>query len=76
MTSLPGWTALIAELTEGRGDAAVFAHGHVLRVLAARWIELHPAGGQRLALSTAGVSILGYEHEARVVRLWNEGDRL
>ncbi len=34
------------------------------------------AAGQRLALSTAGVSILGYEHEARVVRLWNEGDRL
>jgi broad specificity phosphatase PhoE len=67
---------LIAELTDGGGDTAVFAHGHVLRVLAARWIELPPAGGQRLALSTAGVSILGYEHEARVVRLWNEGDRL
>ncbi len=67
---------LVAELTDGRGDTAVFAHGHVLRSLGARWIELPAAAGQRLALSTAGVSILGYEHEARVVRLWNEGDGL
>lgn len=64
---------VVAELARARGDVAVFAHGHVLRVLAAGWIELAPAAGRRLALSTAGVSILGYEHEARVVRLWNEG---
>jgi probable phosphoglycerate mutase len=67
---------LIGELAEARGDVAVFAHGHVLRVLAARWVELPPADGRRLALSTAAVSILGYEHEARVVRVWNEGKAL
>jgi broad specificity phosphatase PhoE len=66
---------LVAELASAQGDVAVFAHGHVLRVLAARWIELPPSCGRRLALSTAGLSILGHEHEARVLRLWNEGRR-
>lgn len=64
---------LVDELARGSGDVAVFAHGHVLRVLAARWVELPPAAGGRLALSTAGVSILGHEREVRVIALWNEG---
>ena len=64
---------VVAELAEARGDVAVFAHGHVLRVLAARWVELPPAGGRLLALSTAGLSMLGHEHDARVITLWNEG---
>lgn len=63
---------LVAELAEAGDAVAVFAHGHLLRVLAARWIEEPPEAGRRLALSTAGVSTLGYEHEARVIRLWNE----
>ena len=60
---------LIAELVELDGDAALFAHGHVLRVLAARWIGLGP--GARLVLATATLSVLGWERETRAVRLWN-----
>ena len=62
---------VIAELGDLEGDIAVFAHGHVLRVLAARWIGLGPESGALLALDTATLSVLGYERETRVVRRWN-----
>jgi probable phosphoglycerate mutase len=62
---------LVAELQALDGDAALFAHGHVLRVLAARWIELEPAGGQRLALTTGTLSVLSWEHEWTAVGRWN-----
>ena len=52
-------------------DVALFAHGHVLRVLAARWIEHGPSEGARLALSTGSISELGHERETRVVTTWN-----
>ena len=63
---------LIAELRALSGDAALFAHGHLLRVLTARWIGLRPNMGASFALSTAAVSVLGYERETPVVWLWNE----
>ena len=62
----------VAELRSTAGDAAVFAHGHVLRVLAARWLGLDPTAGRFFALDPATISIVGYEREAPVVRLWNQ----
>jgi broad specificity phosphatase PhoE len=62
---------LIAELKRADGDVALFAHGHILRVLAARWLGLPPQDGKLLALSTATLSVLGYERETEVIRRWN-----
>jgi broad specificity phosphatase PhoE len=62
---------VIAELREPPGDVAVFAHGHVLRVLAARWVELQPEDGARLGLETGTLSVLGWEREVPVVWTWN-----
>jgi probable phosphoglycerate mutase len=62
---------LIAELKAADGDVALFAHGHILRVLAARWLGLPPQDGRLFALSTATLSVLGYERETEVIRRWN-----
>jgi probable phosphoglycerate mutase len=66
---------VLAELEAATGDVAVFAHGHLLRVLAARWLELEPEAGRLLALDPATISVLGREHEWHVLRAWNEGVR-
>jgi broad specificity phosphatase PhoE len=63
---------VIAELRAVDDDAAVFAHGHLLRVLAARWIDLHPSAAGGLALDTAAVSVLSYHRETPVIQLWND----
>jgi len=62
---------VVAELREADGDAALFAHGHVLRVLTARWLELDPEKGALFALATATLSVLGWERETAVIRVWN-----
>jgi broad specificity phosphatase PhoE len=62
---------VLAELRSLAGDAAVFAHGHVLRVLAARWLGLEAAAGGLFALDTAAIGVLGYERETPVLRAWN-----
>src|SRR5438045_825582 len=62
----------LKRMLAGKGDVALFGHGHLLRILAARWIGLDPSGGRLLALSTASLSVLGYERETRVIRLWNQ----
>jgi broad specificity phosphatase PhoE len=65
---------VVARLRSVEGNALVFSHGHILRVLAARWLGL-PAGEARLfLLSTAALSILGYEHALNepAIRLWND----
>ncbi len=67
---------LIAQYRSIAGEVAIFSHGHFGRVMAARWIDLPISQAQHLVLSTASVSILGYEHdrpdpdEAAIV-LWN-----
>jgi len=63
---------VIEELRRVDGDSVVFAHGHVLRVLTARWLGLEPEAGRLFALDTATVSTLGYERETAVIRTWNE----
>ena len=62
---------VIEELLAGPAPAAVFSHGHFLRVLGARWIELGAAGGGRLGLSPGSLSLLGEEHGERVLAGWN-----
>jgi probable phosphoglycerate mutase len=58
------------------GDVALVAHGHILRILGARWIELPPVGGARLALHTAAICDLGFEREKRVIETWNDTSHL
>ncbi len=65
---------IVARVRSGAdpGDALVFAHGHFLRVLAARWLDLRPESGGLFALDTGTISILGWEHRAPVIETWNE----
>lgn len=53
------------------GDALVFAHGHILRVIASRWLEQPPGFGRHLVLSPATLSILAYEREVPALETWN-----
>jgi broad specificity phosphatase PhoE len=53
------------------GDVALVAHGHLLRVLTARWLSLQPTDGRLFRLDTGTLSTLGHEHEERVITTWN-----
>jgi probable phosphoglycerate mutase len=55
------------------GDTLCVAHGHVLRVLTARWLGLPPVAGRLFVLYTGSVSILGWDRESPVVLNWNVG---
>ena len=63
---------VISEVRAVPGNVLVFAHGHVLRVMAARWLGETPAAGRYYALDPAARSVLGYEHDQPVLLLWNE----
>ena len=63
--------AVLARVSGAEGDIALFAHGHVLRILTARWLGLPPDFGRLFALATATVSTLGHERETRVISAWN-----
>jgi broad specificity phosphatase PhoE len=62
---------VIARARAAGGDVVLFAHGHVLRVLAARWIGLPPSAGQHFLLDTGTLCVLGYYQEIPAVRIWN-----
>ena len=53
------------------GTVVLVAHGHVLRILTARWLGLSPIHARYFALSPATISTLGFEHEQRVITKWN-----
>jgi len=61
----------ISRLRSTEEDSLAFAHGHILRVLSARWIGMEPAAGARFALAAGAVGALGYERETEVVARWN-----
>jgi broad specificity phosphatase PhoE len=63
---------VVAELRGGpEGAAAVFSHGHMLRVLGARWAAFAPAAGARLGLDTGALCVLGYERDTAILKGWN-----
>jgi probable phosphoglycerate mutase len=62
---------VLAAMSSVEGPVAAFSHGHMLRVLGARWIELAPSAGARLALSAGALSVLGHERDTRVLARWN-----
>ena len=65
---------VVARLRALGGDVLLFSHGHFLRVLGARWLGRPASESRFLLLSTAALSILGYEHNLKepVLRLWND----
>jgi probable phosphoglycerate mutase len=69
---------IIAEARALNGDVALFAHGHLLRVLAARWLGLAPTDGRLFTLGTASISVLGSDVESgqSVLLCWNDTTHL
>jgi probable phosphoglycerate mutase len=63
--------AVIERALKARGDVALFAHGHILRILTTCWLDLPPQDARLFALGTASLSRLGYERDTRVIALWN-----
>ena len=65
---------VVARLRAMDDRAIVFSSGHILRVLASRWLGLEPSGGRFFKLDTASISILGYEHDKGepAIACWNE----
>jgi broad specificity phosphatase PhoE len=62
---------VIARARGADGNVALFAHGHILRVLAARWIGLPAAAGQHFLLGTGTLCVLGHYQEIPAIRIWN-----
>ena len=62
---------VIERVRDAPGNVALFAHGHVFRVLVARWIGLPAGGGQHFSLGTATLNVLGYYRDSPAVKIWN-----
>jgi broad specificity phosphatase PhoE len=63
---------VVALVRGAPGDVLVFAHAHILRVVAARWLALPAGDGSRWVLGPASVSVLGWERETPVIERWND----
>ena len=63
---------LIADARAADGDVIFFGHGHMLRVVGARWVDLPPADGGLLGLGTGALCTLAYEHDLPILEHWNE----
>jgi len=64
-------SAVIGRALDAGGDVALFGHGHILRILTACWLEMPPDAARSFFLGTAGMSMLGYEHDTHVIVRWN-----
>jgi broad specificity phosphatase PhoE len=62
---------VVARVRGARGPVLVFGHGHALRALTARWLDLPATDGRLFRLDTATVSVLGHERESPVILRWN-----
>ena len=62
---------VLTKVRATEGDVALFAHGHILRVIAARWINLSAGYGEHFLLDTATVNVLGYYRESPAFKIWN-----
>lgn len=62
---------IIAKARKAEGNVALFAHGHILRVLAARWIHLTANYGEHFLLDTATLNVLGYYYDSPALKIWN-----
>jgi probable phosphoglycerate mutase len=62
---------VLARFAEVEGDGLAFAHGHVLRVLAARWVEMGVSAGARFKLEAGSLGVLGHERETAVIERWS-----
>lgn len=67
---------VLARIRPVEGDVALFAHGHILRVVTARWLEQPAVMAARYYMSTATLSVLGWERETSVIERWNDGCHL
>ena len=63
--------SIIAKVRQQEGNVALFAHGHIFRVLAARWINLPASHGEHFLLDTATLNILGYYYDSPALKIWN-----
>lgn len=62
---------VLERFAEIEGDGMAFAHGHLLRVFAARWLEMEVAVGARFKLAPAAIGVLGHERETTVIDRWS-----
>jgi broad specificity phosphatase PhoE len=62
---------VLAKVRAAEGNVALFAHGHIFRVLAARWINLPASYGEHFLLDTATLNVLGYYGDSAALKIWN-----